>query len=85
MINIAYIIDSLQIVGAEKMLFLTLKKLNREKYHASVYALFAGGPIADEIRDLGIYVNVLNLNKLNIIPSFLKLAISLSKNRIKIA
>lgn len=84
MINIAYIIDDLKVGGVERMLALTLRKLDRTKYNPRVYALFAGGPIADEIQKLPIPVCVLELNKLNAVAVWWKLVKELLKNDVQI-
>jgi glycosyltransferase involved in cell wall biosynthesis len=83
-VNIVYIIDDMRVGGVERMLELTLRKLDRTKYNPQVYALFDGGPVADEIEKLRIPVYILGLNKFNAVIVFFRLVKMLLKNHIQI-
>jgi len=59
MVKILYFITDLDIGGAEQLLFLTLKNLNRQKYKPTVCCLY-GGELVREIEKLDIEVIDLN-------------------------
>ncbi len=53
-IGIMYVMPSLVVGGAEKLLLTTVKYLNRDRYEISVCCIVSEGIIADEIKKLGI-------------------------------
>lgn len=55
-INILYIITGLEIGGAERLLVSVIRNLNREKYKIVVCFLKGKGPLANEIRGMGVKV-----------------------------
>ncbi len=82
-VKILYLITDLGIGGAEQLLLLTLKNLNRQKYIPTV-CCFYRGQLADEIEDLGIKVIDLKMgNKFNIL-SLLRLYPLLKKGKFDI-
>lgn len=59
-LRVALIIATLDRAGAEKQLALLARGLNPERFDVSVFALTRGGPWADDLRQRGISVTVLD-------------------------
>lgn len=59
--EVVHIITGLQIGGAERMLAKLLAAVDREQYSALVISLTADGPVASEIRALGVPVAALDM------------------------
>lgn len=75
--RIVYIIDGLGMGGAERLMVPILKNLSKEKFDVRVCALQVrnGNPIADQIRALGIPVDLLHipyLRDLTALPRLIK-------------
>ncbi|HVO12192.1 MAG TPA: glycosyltransferase [Vicinamibacteria bacterium] len=60
-IPIAYVIDKLQLAGAQVHLEHLLRGLDRGEFRPQVFCLIRGGPIADRLRALGTSVEVLGM------------------------
>lgn len=59
MIEIMYVIATMDIGGAERHLIELVRRLNKEKYDAMVCCLTRGGPLEDELKQLSIRYFVL--------------------------
>jgi glycosyltransferase involved in cell wall biosynthesis len=82
MMRIAHIINSLEIGGAEMMLYKLLQHSDGELFQVEVFSLVSGGAIADKIAALGIPVHSLALDKHRASPlKGLQLSILLRRGR----
>lgn len=70
--KIVHIITGLGSGGAENMLYKLLKYSNRQKYYHEVISLLDDGVYGKEIKDLGIKVHCLNINKGNIFSTIFR-------------
>lgn len=70
-IKIVHIITGLGSGGAEHMLYKILRYTDKKKYHHEVISLLDEGVYGKKIKDLGIKVHCLNINKKNIIKSII--------------
>lgn len=61
-VNIAFIIDHLDVGGTETQLYLLLKNLDRHVFQPIVFCLKEKGVVADKIENLGIEVILININ-----------------------
>ena len=84
MINILYVIDNLEIGGAQELILTTLKAINRQKYHLIIASLFSGGGILDEILKQGIKVCELRMKSKYDLAVIFKMAGIMKKEKIKI-
>ena len=63
-VRIVYVIDKLHRAGAQVHLLQLLRGLDRQQFEASVCCLLRGGAIAEDIRGLGLRLDVLDLGLL---------------------
>jgi glycosyltransferase involved in cell wall biosynthesis len=63
-VRIVYVIDKLHRAGAQVHLHQLLRGLDRQQFEASVCCLLRGGAVAEDIRGLGLNVDVLDLGLL---------------------
>jgi glycosyltransferase involved in cell wall biosynthesis len=63
-IRVTYIIDKLHRAGAQVHLGGLVPALDRSAFEPEVLCLLAGGPVADELRESGVPVEVLGLGRL---------------------
>ena len=63
MVNIMYLIEDLFIGGSEEDLLTILKGLNRERFNPLVICLAMGGPLVEEIKELGVEVKIIGLKR----------------------
>ena len=89
--NILYVVTSLDVGGTQKMLYETIKNMDRNKYQTVVCSLKKGGIYNKIISELDVKIISLNMNDrsglLNIlffIPSVLKLSKIIRKEKIDI-
>jgi len=89
--NILYVVTSLDVGGTQKMLYETIKNMDRDKYQIVVCSLKKGGIYGKILSDLDIKIISLKMNNrsglLNIfifIPSVLKLSKIIHKEKIDI-
>ncbi len=73
MIRLAYVINNLNIGGAEKLLLTTTKRLDKKKYHITVCSMLQGGDLISEFESHGIRVYCLNMRSNKDIRGFFKL------------
>ena len=86
-LRVTYLIDKLHRAGAQAHLGVLVPSLDREGFEAEVVCLLAGGPVADEIRDRGVGVEVLGLGRLyapRAIAGALRLARRLRARRVDV-
>lgn len=76
---ISYLVTSLNVGGAEMMLYRLLQKLNREKYEPVVVSLLPLGEIVKKIDSIGVRVYSLNMQTKFDITVLLKLYVLLKK------
>lgn len=72
-IKILYIIDKLHHAGAQVHLSRVIKGFDADNFDCQVFCLLSGGEVADELRNCGIKINVLGINKIYNLKAFLKL------------
>jgi len=60
-LNILHIVEDLKIGGIERIIATIVENLDREKYNIYVWCLARGGDIADELKNKGIKVEILDM------------------------
>ena len=63
-LNVLYLIDKLEIAGAQRHLVALLKGIDRDRFEPSVVCLMHEGSLAREIRSLGIPVEALHVKRI---------------------
>lgn len=81
MIRVVYLINELEIGGAETQLFHFLRHLDRERFDPTVIYLFGSGELVGEVRDLDIPVHNVGLTRRNLLPAATRLLGLLRKIR----
>ena len=79
--RIVHIAEDLCIGGLERVIASVASSLDRTRYHVEVWALVAGGEIADELNDSGAGVKILKLNTYHNPLKLQKLAVLLRRHR----
>jgi len=84
LVKLTYIIDTLAVGGAEKLLLSTLKKLNKEKYDITVCTMMKENDLIEDFRKLGVKVVCLNMYNKRDIRGFFKLYRYFKSHKIEI-
>ena len=61
-IKVVHLVENLGVGGLEKVLVEIVLKLNKEKYHVSVWCLREGGLLADRLIEEGVNVKILRIS-----------------------
>jgi glycosyltransferase involved in cell wall biosynthesis len=80
--RVAHVVHDLRIGGAERRMVGVLAALDRERYAPSLYCLDGLGPLADDVRALGIEPVVVGRSRRRDPRSFLELARLVRRDRI---
>ena len=72
-VKLTYVINSLTVGGAEKLLLATVKKLNKKKFDITVCSLMKENNLAKDFEQIGVKVLRLNMFNKRDIRGFLKL------------
>ena len=86
-LNVLYLIDKLEIAGAQRHLVALLRGIDKDRFEPSVVCLMHEGPLAEEIRSLGIPVEALHVKRiygLSGMAGLVKLIRILKKDRIDV-
>ena len=85
--KVLYLIDKLELAGAQRHLVTLLKKMDRSRFEPAVACLMGEGSFAEEVRALGVPVTALGVKRIygfSGIAGLLKLARLLKKEKIDI-
>ena len=82
--NLAYVINNLNVGGAEKLLLSTVTKLDKEKYDVIVFSMLAGDQLLQDFKDCGIKVVCLGMKHKRDLSGFWKLYRSFKSKKIQI-
>ncbi len=83
-IKIAYVINNLNIGGAEKLLLETVRRLDSSKYNIFVYSLLPGDQLLPEFRNTGCRIVLLNLKHKRAISGLWKLYYGFKSEQVQI-
>ena len=82
--RLAYVINNLNLGGAEKLLLATIKKLNREKYDVTVFSMLAGDQLLQDFQESGAKIICLGMKNKRDLTGFWKLYRAFKSNKTQI-
>ncbi len=82
--KLAYVINNLNVGGAEKLLLSTVTKLDKEKYDVTVFSMLAGDQLLQDFKDCGVKVVCLGMKHKRDLSGFWKLYRFFKSNEIQI-
>ena len=71
--KLAYVINNLNVGGAERLLLSTVTKLDKEKYDVTVFSMLAGDQLLQDFKDCGVKVVCLGMKHKRDLSGFWKL------------
>lgn len=83
-INVVHVVDDLNTGGLERTLAIIVKNLDRSKYHVSVWCLLGEGVVAEELKENGIKIEVIDFSISRKIRSLFNLVRKLKKEKVEI-
>lgn len=82
--NVVHLVDDLKVGGLERTLATIVENLDKTKYEVSVWCLIGEGQIAEELKNKGFEIKVLNFLSRNKLCNLLRLIRRLKKEKVEI-